>query len=59
MNKYAQMKRFHHDCRLRVYMYYFVYVNPETMPVEYHFPASKKVVEKYNRISTPGPVPKH
>ena len=33
MDKYAQMKRFRHDQRLQVYMYDFIYVDPETMPV--------------------------
>ena len=59
MGKSAQLKRFHHDCRLQVYIYSFVYVDPETMPVGYHFPATKHFVDSYKKMSNPGPVPKH
>ena len=41
MDKYAQMKRFHHDLRLQVYMYDFMYVDTKTMPAEDHFTATK------------------
>ena len=40
MDKYALLKRFHHDLRLQVYMYVLIYVNPETMPVEEYFTAT-------------------
>ena len=59
MNKYAQLKRFPHDHQLQVYMYDFMYVYPQTMPVGNHFPATKTFVVKYKNISTPGIVPKH
>ena len=32
------MKRFHYDHRLQVFMYSFMYVNPETMAEEDYFP---------------------
>ena len=32
MGKYAQLKRFHYDLRLQVYMYAFMYVDNETIP---------------------------
>ena len=59
MDKYAQLKRFHHELRLQVYMYTFMYVDPETIPLEDHFPATKTFVENYKKILTPGLVPKH
>ena len=59
MDKYAQLKRFHRYCQLQVYMYDFMYVDPEIIPVEYHFSASKYFVENYSKFSTPGPAPKH
>ena len=37
MDKYAQLKRFHHDLQLKVYMYAFMYVDPETVPGEGNF----------------------
>ena len=33
MDKYALLKRFRHDRRLKVYMYAFKYVDSDTMPV--------------------------
>ena len=42
MDKYGLLKRFHHDLRLQVYMYDFMYVDPQTIPVEDHFTATKK-----------------
>ena len=39
-------------------MYAFVYVDPETIPVEYHFTDTKTFVVNYNKISTPGTVSK-
>ena len=59
MDKYAQLNMFHYDHRLQVYIYDFIYVDPETMPAEDHFPATKKIVLRYKKISTPGTVPKH
>ena len=59
MYKFAQLKRFCHGCRLQLYMYVFMYVDPETMPVEVHFPATKTFVVDYNKMSTQGRVPKH
>ena len=40
-------------------MYAFMYVYPQIIPVEDHFPADKQFVVKYNKMSTPGPVPKY
>ena len=45
MDKYTQLKRFNNDRQLQVHMYAFVYVYPETMPVEHHFPATKTLAE--------------
>ena len=59
MNKYSQLKRFNHDRRRQFYMYAFIYVDPETTPVENHFPATENFFVNYNKISTPGTVPKH
>ena len=59
MNKYAQLKRFYHYCWLQVYMYYFMYVDLDTMTVEAHFPTTKTFFDHYNKMSTPVPVPKH
>ena len=59
MEKYAQPKRFHHNRQLQVYVYDFMYVDPQTMPTEDHFPAIKSFVVNYKKISTPGPIPKH
>ena len=36
MDKNAQLKRFHHDRRLQIHVYYFMHVYPDTMPVEDH-----------------------
>ena len=43
MGKYALLNRFHHDRQL--YMYAFIYVNLETIPVEGNFPATETFVE--------------
>ena len=59
MDRYTQLKRFHNNRRLQVYMYSFMYVYPETVPVEVYFPPTKICVENYNNISTQGPIPKH
>ena len=37
MQKYSQMKVLHRDLRLQYYMYTFMYVYPQTMPLDYHF----------------------
>ena len=55
----SQLNMFHHDCQLQFYMYAFMYVDTETIPVEGHFPATKICVVNYKKISTPGTVPKH
>ena len=59
MDKYTQLKRFHNDQQLQVYMYDFMYVDPETVTMEDHFPATKPFFMNYKKISTPGPAPKH
>ena len=37
---YVQMKRFNYDPQPQVYMYVFMYVDPETMAEEEYFPAA-------------------
>ena len=59
MDKYELLKRFHHDYRLQIYLYDFMYVDHETIPVEEDFPDTKTSVENYKKMSTPGPVPKY
>ena len=59
MYKYAQMKRFYHDSQFQVYMYVFMYVDPEIILVEDYFPDTKPFVVNYNKISTPVPVSKN
>ena len=59
MDKYSQMKRFKLDPWIQVYMYYFIYVDPETVEEEEYFTNTKRFVEKYNRRSAPGIPPKH
>ena len=59
MCKYEQQKRFNHDRRLQVYMYDFMYVDPQKMTVGDHFPVTKTFVVNYKKMSTPGPIPKH
>ena len=41
------------------YMYDFMYVDSEEMPVDDHFSPTITFVENYRKIWTPGPVPKH
>ena len=36
MYKYAQLKRFHHDCLLQILMHAFMYVDTQTMPEDDH-----------------------
>ena len=50
--KYSQLKIFHSDDQLQVYMYAFMYVDPETISSEEYYPATKILVENYNKIST-------
>ena len=59
MYKYAQLKMFHHDRRLQVYMYAFMYIDLETSPVEGHFTYTKTIIVNYKKMLTSGPVPKH
>ena len=40
MDRYAQLNIFHHARRLQFYMYDFMYVDPQKIPVEYHFTAA-------------------
>ena len=37
MYKYTQMKMFHHDRWLQVYMYAFMHVDPQPIQADYHF----------------------
>ena len=41
MYQYEQLKIFHHDHFIQVYIYSFMYVDPGTMPVDDNFPATK------------------
>ena len=50
MHSYAQLKCFHHGLRLQVYMYNFMYVDPDTIPVQDRFTATKTFVENYKNI---------
>ena len=59
MDKYAQLNRFHNNRQLQVYMYNFMYVYPEMIPVDDHFPDAKNFVDNYKKMSTPGSVPNH
>ena len=45
MDTYTLLNRFHHNLQPQVYMYAFMYVDPEKMPVEEYFPATKIFVE--------------
>ena len=42
---YALLKRFNNNLRLQFYMYAFMYVDPETMPVENYITATKQFFE--------------
>ena len=59
MDKYTLLKRFHRDHQLQSYMYISMHVDPDTMPVEDTFPATKTIVENYGKFSTPVPVSKY
>ena len=50
MHKYSQLKKFNHDRQLQVYMYNFMYVFPQKMPVEDHFPATKTFIVNYKKM---------
>ena len=52
MYKYEHLNIFHHDHLLKVYIFAFMYVNPETMPLDDHFTATKTFVVNYKKIST-------
>ena len=56
MYKYAQLKRFHHECQLQVYMYALVYLDPNTMTAEGKFYDTRKTVVNYKKMSTLGPI---
>ena len=45
MDKYALMNRCHYGYGIKVYMYYFMYVDTETISQEDYFPATKTFVE--------------
>ena len=53
MDKYVQLKRFHYECLIEVYMYDFMYVDPETISLEDHFPDIKTFAVNYKKMSTP------
>ena len=59
MDKYSIQKIFHHNLLLHVYMYDFMYVNTETIPVEEYFLDTKTCVDNYKKTSTPGQVPRY
>ena len=53
------MKTFFYDRKIQVYMYAFIYDDPNTMSEEDYFPDTKIFFQKCNKISTPVPVPKN
>ena len=59
MDKYAQLKRFYHYQQLQVYMYDFMYVDPQKIPIEGNFPATQTSVLNHKKISTTGTVSTH
>ena len=44
--RYARLKSFHYDRQLQVYMFAFMYVDPQKMPVEDYFSNRKTFVVK-------------
>ena len=58
LDKYAQLKYFHHYCQIQVYMYHFIYVDTETITAEDQCTATIVFV-LIQKNSTPEPVPKH
>ena len=59
MNRFEQLRRFHHDHQLKAYTYAFMYAYPQTVPVEAHFTDSKTFVVNYQKMSTKGQAPKY
>ena len=51
MDKYAQIKRFHYDRQLQVYMDAFIYVDSDTTEEEEYLPYTKFFVVNYKRRS--------
>ena len=45
IDKYAQIKRFHHDSWLQLYIYAFMYVDTENIPEDDYLPATKILVD--------------
>ena len=41
MYKYSRLNRFHHDLQIQVYMYDFMYVDPEIMSVKLKNPTTE------------------
>ena len=58
-DKYAQIKRFHYDRWLQVYMNAFIYVDTEIIEEDEYLPATKCFVVNYKRSSSPASVPTH
>ena len=52
MYKYSQLRRFYHDGQLQVYMYAFMYVDPDTMLEEENFPDTKKCCELKENVKS-------
>ena len=59
MDEFSQLKSFHHEHQLKVYMYDFMYIDPDTMPVEDYFPDTKMFIENCKKMSILVSVPKH
>ena len=59
MDKYAQLKKLHHDCQLKFYVYAFMHIDTKTIQVEGYFLDTKTFFDNYKKISSPGPGPKH
>ena len=53
MNKYTLLMRFHNDHQLQFYINKFMYLDPDTIPLEEYFPATKTFVENYRKFSNP------
>ena len=49
MDKYSQMKRFHHDPRLQDNIYAFIYLDTEAILEEDSFPDTNKFVSNHNK----------
>ena len=59
MDKHKQLKLFHHNRQLQVYMYNFMCVDTETIPVKEHLTATRTFIVNYKNISASEPVPTH